>query len=583
MTKINIPLRKYWDILAEHLKSRAGKFILLALAQMAAILLTLFIPQVTRRFIDSAQAGAAESVLLTIAGAFLLISVAQQIISVFARYIGEVVAWGATNELRYELAEHCLQMDMSFHNATNPGELIERIDGDVQSFGNFFSQLVVKVIGNILLLIGILVILSLEDIRVGIIFALFSSLTIFLLNRIKNIAIPHQKKRREVVTELFGFIEERLAGVEDIKANNGLAYVINGLYKLHDSLYTAWQKAEIMHVMVRLTAGLTLMTGYAIAMYWGARLYGAGTITLGTVYLIIQYTNVIARPIRELTRQVQNLQNIGANVDRIDELKKTESVLKNEGTEVIEGTMGVDFKRVDFSYNGEDQVLMDLSFSLKEGNVLGILGRTGSGKTTIARLICRLYEPQKGEICYNGLDFHLLELSRLQSRIAYVTQDVQLFQASVRDNLTFFKNDISDEKLLNLISEMGLSSWYENLPKGLDTVLQSGGKGLSAGEGQLLAFLRAFLRDPALVILDEASSRLDPATEVLIEKAVTRLLEGRTGIIIAHRLKTLDRVDDILILDDGRAVESGERRVLLEKKDSLFNRLLKKGLEEVMV
>jgi ATP-binding cassette subfamily B protein len=394
---------------------------------------------------------------------------------------------------------------------------------------------------------------------------------------------PIRKKRREVVTELFGFIEERLAGVEDIKANNGLAYVINGLYKLHDSLYTAWQKAEIMHVMVRLTAGLTLMTGYAIAMYWGARLYGAGTITLGTVYLIIQYTNVIARPIRELTRQVQNLQNIGANVDRIDELKKTESVLKNEGTEVIEGTMGVDFKRVDFSYNGEDQVLMDLSFSLKEGNVLGILGRTGSGKTTIARLICRLYEPQKGEICYNGLDFHLLELSRLQSRIAYVTQDVQLFQASVRDNLTFFKNDISDEKLLNLISEMGLSSWYENLPKGLDTVLQSGGKGLSAGEGQLLAFLRAFLRDPALVILDEASSRLDPATEVLIEKAVTRLLEGRTGIIIAHRLKTLDRVDDILILDDGRAVESGERRVLLEKKDSLFNRLLKKGLEEVMV
>jgi len=350
MTKINIPLKKYWEILAIHLKPRVGKFTLLMLSQMTAILLTVFIPQITRRFIDSAQSGAAESVLLTIAGSFLVISVVQQIISVLARYIGEVVAWGATNELRFELAEHCLQLDMSFHNGTNPGELIERIDGDVQSFGNFFSQLVVKVIGNIFLLAGILVILSLEDLRVGLMFTLFSSGTIFLLNRIKNIAIPHQKKRREVVTELFGFIEERLAGVEDIKSNNGIAYVVNGLYKLHDKLYTAWQKAEIMHVLVRLTAGLALMTGYAIALYWGSRLFRSGAITIGTVYLIIQYTNVIARPIRELTRQVQNLQNIGANVDRIDELKKTESSLENEGTKVLEETSGVEFKEVDFSY-----------------------------------------------------------------------------------------------------------------------------------------------------------------------------------------------------------------------------------------
>jgi len=220
---------------------------------------------------------------------------------------------------------------------------------------------------------------------------------------------------------------------------------------------------------------------------------------------------------------------------------------------------------------------------LDAGKVLGILGRTGSGKTTMARLVCRLYDPQGGSISYNNHDSKELELSQLQTRIAYVTQDVQLFQASVRDNLTFFRGDVSDERLLTLIAEMGLESWYKGLSHGLDTVLQSGGKGLSAGEGQLLAFLRAFLRNPAIVILDEASSRLDPATEVLIEKAVTRLLKGRTGIIIAHRLKTLDRVDDILILDDGHAVEGGTRLELLEKKDSLFNHLLKKGLEEVMV
>jgi ATP-binding cassette subfamily B protein len=214
---------------------------------------------------------------------------------------------------------------------------------------------------------------------------------------------------------------------------------------------------------------------------------------------------------------------------------------------------------------------------------LGLLGRTGSGKTTLARLVFRLYDPSAGRIALDGIDIDQPTLDVLRSRVAMVTQDVQLFQASVRDNLTFFNPGIPDERIHAVIEELELGDWYDNLSEGLDTRLETGGRGLSAGEAQLLAFTRVFLRDPGLVILDEASSRLDPATEQLIERAIDRLLRNRTAIVIAHRLGTVQRADEIMILRDGRIVEYGERERLAANPDSRFYHLLQTGLEEVLV
>ena len=182
-----------------------------------------------------------------------------------------------------------------------------------------------------------------------------------------------------------------------------------------------------------------------------------------------------------------------------------------------------------------------------------------------------------------NVDIQTAKMKELRQRVALVTQDVQLFQATVRDNLTFFDPHIPDERVLRVIDELGLSDWFHSLPKGLDTKLETSGRSLSAGEAQLLAFTRVFLRDPGLVILDEASSRLDPATEQLIERAVDKLLQDRTAIIIAHRLGTVDRADDILILDEGKLAEHGEREILATDKDSRFYHLLQTGLEEVLV
>jgi ABC-type multidrug transport system fused ATPase/permease subunit len=215
--------------------------------------------------------------------------------------------------------------------------------------------------------------------------------------------------------------------------------------------------------------------------------------------------------------------------------------------------------------------------------VLGLLGRTGSGKTTLARLIFRLYDPKSGWIEINGIDVRNAQLETLRRSIAIVTQDVQLFRASVRDNLTFFDQSISDEKIYATLEELELGDWLRSLPQGLDTVLDTGSRSLSAGEAQLLAFTRVFLRNPGLVILDEASSRLDPATEQRLERAIDKLLHNRTAIIIAHRLSTVHRADKIMILESGRVSEYGDRNHLTADPSSRFYQLLQTGLEEVLV
>jgi ATP-binding cassette subfamily B protein len=240
------------------------------------------------------------------------------------------------------------------------------------------------------------------------------------------------------------------------------------------------------------------------------------------------------------------------------------------------------FQNVTFAYNGSDSVLNGLSFQLRPGSVLGLLGRTGSGKTTLARLIFRLYDPKSGRIEINGTDLRALHLATLRSSIAIVTQDVQLFRATIRDNLTFFDRSISDERILATLDELELGDWYRSLPKGLDTKLDTGSRSLSAGEGQLLAFARVFLRNPGLVILDEASSRLDPATEQRLERAIDKLLQNRTAIIIAHRLATVHRADEIMILEGGSVSEYGNRTQLATDPNSRFYQLLQTGLEEVL-
>ena len=581
---MNIPLRRYWDLLGPYILLQKGRFLLLTGLLLGSIGLQVVNPQIMRHFIDAAMAGEATGTLAVAALGFVAIALFQQAIGVTATYVGENVAWTATNALRAELARHCLTLDMSFHNDTSPGELIERIDGDVIELSNFFSQLVVRVIGNLVLLCGVLFVLYLEGWLIGLAFTVFAVITLYALNRVRGLAIPHQKALREANADLFGYLEERLAGTEDIRSSGAVDFVILGLYKLMATILGHWRKAWRMFLVVRFTGGMLLTLGNVMAIVAGYFLFRSGTITIGTAYLLFHYTNILGRPIRELTQQIESLQNIGASTERLADLRSIEGKIHDgPGADISVGSLSLVFDDVSFAYTEDERVLKDLTFRLEPGTILGLLGRTGSGKTTLARLLFRLYDPTAGQIALDGVDIRQARLRDLRQRVAIVTQDVQLFQASVRDNLTFFDRRIPDERIHEVIEELELGEWYQSLSDGLDTRLETGGRSLSAGEAQLLAFTRVFLRDPGLVILDEASSRLDPATEQRIERAVDKLLKDRTAIVIAHRLGTVQRADGIMILEAGRVIEHGEREGLASDPSSRFYGLLETGLEEVLV
>ncbi|MGI6207834.1 MAG: ABC transporter ATP-binding protein [Anaerolineae bacterium] len=581
--RMNVPLRQYYALLANYLRPQLPSVVTLSVLLLSGIGLQLVNPQIMRGFIDSARSGAPPEQLSRLALLFIGLALAQQLLSVGATYFSENVGWTATNYLRADLAEHCLGLDMSFHNTHTPGEMIERLDGDITALSNFFSQFVIQVFGSAVLMLGVLVLLFREDTRVGLALTVFAVLAMYVLLRLRNIAVPHWTASREAHANLFGFLEERLAGTEDIRSAGAKPYVLLRFFQLMRDVMHKQIKAGLMvNVMVN-SGEMVFAVGTASAFAAGAYVFEAGLVSIGTVYLIFNYTMMLIWPMQRITQQLQNLQQAAAGIVRIQELMRLRpTITDGDGPLLPSGPLSVEFEDVSFRYDEDEPVLEGLNFRLEPGKVLGLLGRTGSGKTTITRLLFRLYEPQQGTIRLGGVELSKTRLDDLRQRVGMVTQNVQLFRASVRDNLTFFDPTVPDEKLLAVIEELGLGPWFQTLPDGLDTELESGGGGLSTGEAQLVAFTRIFLRNPGLVILDEASSRLDPATEQLIERAVDRLLQGRTGIVIAHRLATVQRADEIMILEEGRIREHGERRALAADEGSRFASLLRAGLEEVL-
>ena len=559
---------------------------MLALLLLTGIGLQLANPQLLRYFIDSAISGDEVDRLAAVAVAFVCIALLHTFVSSSAQYVGESVGWKATNALRADLALHLLELDLGFHKGRTAGELIERIDGDVSALANFLSRFVVSVIGNFALLVGVVLVVLAEDLLAGAALGLYALVAVLVLGRLRSIAVGRWQRVREAAAQLFGYLGERLAGMEDIRSSGAEAHVMNGLALQHRAVFAARKHAVAGVAVIWAVTTITFSTGSAVAFGVGGYLWSVGAITLGTVYLLFHYTEMLRRPIEHLRQELEEMQRAVASVGRIEELFRTTSrVPPGRGALLPDGPLAVALDGVTFAYEPDgDAVLRDVTVHVAPGRVLGVLGRTGSGKTTLARLLLRFYDPTIGRVTLGGVDLRDAALADVRRRATLVTQDVQLFHASVRDNLTFFDPSIDDARIIAVLEQVGLGSWLRRLPGegadgGLGSLMTAGE--LSAGEAQLLAFVRVFLRDPGVVILDEASSRLDPATERHIERAIDALLADRTGIVIAHRLATLQRCDEVLILEDGEVVERGPRVALAADGSSRFAQLLRAGLEQV--
>jgi len=577
-----VQFRRYWRLLAYYLRPHWPRMGLLAVILCGAICVQVVTPLVASRFIDQATSGADMYDLIVLALLTMALALAGQGLAVAETYVAENVSWVATNALRADLVAHLLRLDASFHTAHTPGELIERVDGDVATLARFFSRFVVYVLGNGILLVGVLGLLYHVDWRVGLGMSAFVVLALTAMLRIRAVATPSWAADRQANADFYGFLGEYLSGLEDIRSSGAGAFVLRRCAEVMRSWLVVTRKAQMWGYSLGATSLGLFALGTAVAFALSAMLFKAGTLTIGTVYLIFQCTEMLRQPTEQIRNEVQDLQQADASIARVQALLGTAPrVTDGPGVALPPGLLAVELDGVCFGYAEDTPVLRNVSVSLEPGRVLGVVGRTGSGKTTLTRLLLRFYDPLAGAVRLGGVDLRAVRLAAVRARIGLVTQEVHLFHASVRDNLALFDDGVPDERISAVLETLGLAGWLRALPRGLDTPLGPGGAGLSAGQAQVLACARILLRDPDLVILDEPSSRLDPVTDRLVQTALGRLLEGRTGIIVAHRLATIAYADDILVLKDGQVREYGPRLALAADPTSRFAGLLRVETSEV--
>ncbi|OLT62973.1 hypothetical protein BJP37_31995, partial [Moorena bouillonii PNG] len=391
---------------------------LLGCLLLITIALQLYAPIILGQFIDDARAGAPLNGLYLMALGFIGLIAVAQLFSVMTSYQAEIVGWTATNALRSDLTRHILNLDLRFHNRYTAGELIERVDGDVGTLHQFFALLVVRIIGNALLLIGLLIVLFWQDSLIGLGVLAFVIVIAIIFYRIRHLAVEAIIKDRQATADLGGFWEEHLLATEDLRSNGAVDYVLNQQGPLHWQVLQATRKARFLGWSMHGSYIALHIFGYALIFVLGGYLYLQGDVTLGTVYLVFHYLGLVVVNLRAFVRELDTLQRARASLSRIRGLLREKSLLgtRDETGYAAISPAYLQFTDVAFAY-GEQPVLQGVTFGLQKGERMALLGRTGSGKSTIARLLFRFYDPQVGQIRLGGEPLQGLPLSGLRRRI----------------------------------------------------------------------------------------------------------------------------------------------------------------------
>ena len=562
-------------LLATYLRPERARLLVLGVVLLVATLAPVAGPVLLGHAIDAALRSEPTTDLITIAFVFLIVTVGADALQVVVAWQSVHMAWRVGNRLRLDLARHALGLDLEWHSRHSAGLLIERLDGDVEAIVTFSSTAVLQLLGNAILLGGVVVVSLVIDWRAGLLIIVSTAAAGYVMVRFRAVAVTAHDAEREIQSQLYGDLEERLGGLEDLRANGAGPYAVHKLQHHSSRWWHAARRAALLGDGSYTFAAAAFSLGSVLTLALGVWLHRSGALSIGALLALFRFSQMIRQPIERIAEQMREFQKAAAGARRASRLLGVESSIpEGRGDHLPGGALDVRLDHVSFAYKGDTDVFVELDLHLEPGTRLGVVGRTGSGKSTLGRLLARLWDVTGGAIRLADVDIRDVATHDLRHRVAVVSQDVELLRATLRDNLTFLGAvAATDDQLDDALRDVGLDGWAAGLTAGLDTVLDDRA-GLSAGQAQLLAVARVLLADPGLVVLDEATSRLDPDTERRLSLAADRALAGRTVVIIAHRLATLDGVDEVLVLERGRVLEHGRRADLVADPDSHFARLL---------
>ena len=492
--------------------------------------------------------------------------VVESVMQFFYIYWANWLGQSVIRDLRMQVYNHILNFKQKYFDNTPIGTLVTRVVSDIETIADIFSQGLLVIIGDILKLLVVLAVMFATDWRL----TLFSlaSIPILLLATYwfkRSIKSAFQEVRTQV-SALNTFVQERIVGMRIIQLFNREKVefenfkAINQLHK-KAHVRSIWYYS-IFFPIVEILSAISI----GLLIWWGGVEAATGTeVTLGELVAFILYIQMLFRPIRQLADRFNILQMGMVASERVFRILDTDEVIENKGSVQADKIKGdIEFKNVWFAYNDEDWVLKDVSFSVKAGQTLALVGATGSGKSSIINLLSRNYNHDKGEVLIDGVNYLDYELSSLRSKMSLVLQDVFLFSDTILNNITLFKK-ISFNKVIESAKKIHIDSFIENLPESYNYNVKERGAMLSVGQRQLISFLRAYVSDPSILILDEATSNIDSDSEKMIQKAIVELTQARTSIVIAHRLATIQNADQILLLKDGKILESGTHQELMKR------------------
>ena len=512
----------------------------------------------------------------------LLLEVVFQFLFVFyANWLGQKVI----KDLRQKLFEKIIFFKMSYFDKTAVGRLVTRAVSDIETIASIFSQGLFMIIADLIKMVLIIAVMIYVDWRLTLI--VFSVLPIILYaTRLfqKSMKKAFEEVRLQVAN-LNSFVQERLSGMKIVQISHREKIEYDQFVAINEKHKKAWLKTvwfnSIFFPVAEISSSVTIGL---LVWYGGFNVISGGSISLGTIFLFIQMSQMLFRPLRQIADKFNTLQMGMVAADRIFKILETESSIVNRGIKSPKALKGaISFDQLHFSYLPGEEVLHGISLDIKPGETVAIVGATGAGKSTIINLLSRFYEFESGDITIDSISIKDFELNALRKHVAVVLQDVFLFADSLFNNITLYDPSISREDVANAAKKIGVHEFIESLPEGYDYNVKERGVMLSSGQRQLIAFLRAYITQPAILVLDEATSSVDSYTEEVIQKAIDTLTQGKTSIVIAHRLATVKNADRIIVMDQGKIVEQGTHTELLKLTNGYYAKLYEVQFAEELV